>query len=190
MRHALSSNTQQLTTDKQCFCPPCSRRFVDSGFAADLVQLLQHKELTSEAAAACAGALRSFTTADDERPPASKAFVHARVLAKNSKALQALLQALNSTASNSSSGSKTAIALLDAVRQVRDAGWFLRWGRGGNKQGFLQNLVRGREICKGSRGKAQVGTSSSGSKTAIALLEAIRGDERHWVIPKMGWECK
>jgi hypothetical protein len=91
---------------------------VDSGFAGELVQLLHHEGLTPEAAAACAGALRSFTTADDERPPASKAFVHARVLAKNSKALQALLQALNRTAS-SSSNNKAAIGLLDAVRQVR-----------------------------------------------------------------------
>ena len=37
-----------------------------------------------------------------------------------------------------SSSSKTAMALLDAVRQVRDTGWPLGRGGGGNKHGFLQ----------------------------------------------------
>jgi hypothetical protein len=60
---------------------------MEIGFAADVCDLLRRPDVQLPAAAAAAGALRSFTTADDERPPASKAFAHARMLAKNQQAL-------------------------------------------------------------------------------------------------------
>ncbi|KAF8072541.1 ARMC6 [Scenedesmus sp. PABB004] len=85
-------------------------RFVDMGVAADLLSLLSllaapgaadpaaglaAAPAAAAAAGAAAGALRAFATADDERPPASKAFMHARLLAgKPNHALRVLLPAL------------------------------------------------------------------------------------------------
>jgi hypothetical protein len=60
---------------------------VDRGIVAQLTAALSAggEALSPAAAAAICGVIRSVTTADDPRPPASKAFMHARLLAKNDK---------------------------------------------------------------------------------------------------------
>ncbi|KAG2492015.1 hypothetical protein HYH03_009744 [Edaphochlamys debaryana] len=69
-------------------------RLVDSGTVAALLQLLQAPDAPLDLISASCGVLRSVTTADDERPPSSKAFVHARLLSKHHAAIRVLLQVL------------------------------------------------------------------------------------------------
>lgn len=100
------------------------------GVAADLLQLLQllpdslQNTATAPtavaAAGAAAGALRAFTTADDDRPPASKAFMHARLLAgQPHNALQVLLPVLQHMQQGPNRRVGPLMAVLAAVRQVR-----------------------------------------------------------------------
>lgn len=138
---ALAEAAAWQDEDTKCRC-------MDIGLAADLVQLLAHIGDSSDgtaavaaangqpepkqqqqqqaaivAAGAAAGALRAFTTADDERPPASKAFMHARLLAgQPSHALQALLPMLRQLAAGPERQQGPLIAVLGAVRQVRRGG--------------------------------------------------------------------
>ncbi|KAF6264410.1 armadillo-type protein [Scenedesmus sp. NREL 46B-D3] len=107
-------------------------RFIDMGVAADLLQLLQLLAATpggvasapqaaaaAAAAGAAAGALRAFTTADDDRPPASKAFMHARLLAgKPNNALQVLLPVLQQLQQGPSRHIGPLVAVLAAIRQI------------------------------------------------------------------------
>lgn len=111
---------------------------MDLGLSADLLDLLRalaaDGRLDAAAPAACAaaagaaaGALRSFTTADDERPPASKAFAHARQLAgKQHAALDVLLAVLRQlphpTGDRPPLGA--VVAVMAAVRQVRCCHFF------------------------------------------------------------------
>jgi hypothetical protein len=100
------------------------------GLAADLLQLLQlladtpgglaSSPQAAAAAGAAAGALRAFTTADDDRPPASKAFMHARLLAgKPNNALQVLLPVLQQLQQGPDRQVGPLVAVLAAIRQVR-----------------------------------------------------------------------
>eukprot|EP00198_Chlamydomonas_reinhardtii_P003087 XP_001692423.1 predicted protein [Chlamydomonas reinhardtii] len=66
-------------------------KLVEGGVAATLLELLQQPEAPLELIGAACGVVRSVTTADDERPPSSKAFMHARVLAKSHAAIRVLL---------------------------------------------------------------------------------------------------
>ncbi len=66
-------------------------------------------------APACA-VLRSVTTADDERPPSSKAFVHARLLCKHHAAIRVLLGVLRRV--RAAEEPATACVVLSTVRQV------------------------------------------------------------------------
>jgi hypothetical protein len=99
------------------------------GVAADLLQLLQLLAATpgglasspkaAAAAGAAAGALRAFTTADDDRPPASKAFMHARLLAgKPNNALQVLLPVLQQLQQGPDRQIGPLVSVLAAIRQV------------------------------------------------------------------------
>lgn len=107
------------------------RSFVDCGLAADLLQLLQllgsNGDLAAspQAAAAArgaAGTLRALATADDERPPASKAFTHARLLAgPPNNALSVLLPVLQQLQQGAAPSVAPLVALLGAMRQVRCA---------------------------------------------------------------------
>lgn len=112
------------------------------GVAADLLQLLQLLANTpnglaaapqaAAAAGAAAGALRAFTTADDDRPPASKAFMHARLLAgKPHNALQVLLPVLQQLQQGPERPVGPLMSVLAAVRQVR----------GGNRAQTLGNTA-------------------------------------------------
>ena len=60
--------------------------------------------------------VRSVTTADDERPPSSKAFMHARVLAKSHAAIRVLLAVLRRVPA--ATHPATAVRVLGTVRQV------------------------------------------------------------------------
>lgn len=75
--------------------------------------------LSPAAAAAICGVIRSVTTADDPRPPASKAFMHARLLAKNEQVHLVLLGALRGPLGGNAAA---AGPLLVALRQVRGVG--------------------------------------------------------------------
>lgn len=114
---------------------------MQDGFAAAALSLLQHIGATSavqhstpavataatSAGAAAAGALRAFTTADDARPPASKAFSHARQLAgKPHNALAVLLPVLQQLQDVKGGGLPVGplMAVMSAVRQVR-SGWYV-----------------------------------------------------------------
>lgn len=57
-----------------------------------------------------------MTTADDERPPSSKAFMHARVLAKSHAAIRVLLAVLRRVPA--ATHPATAVRVLGTVRQV------------------------------------------------------------------------
>lgn len=106
---------------------------MQDGFAPAALVFLQHVGSTkavqhntpavataaSAAAASAAGALRAFTTADDERPPASKAFLHARQLAGNPhNALQVLLPVLQQLQAVKPLPVGPLTAVMAAVRQV------------------------------------------------------------------------
>ena len=105
---------------------------MDIGVAADLLNLLQLLTNTlkqnpvdstaATAAGAAAGALRAFTTADDDRPPASKAFMHARLLAgQPHNALQVLLPVLQQLQQQQGPERRLGplMQVVAAVRQVR-----------------------------------------------------------------------
>lgn len=106
---------------------------MQDGFAPAALAFLQHVGSTkavqhdtpavataaAAAAASAAGALRAFTTADDERPPASKAFLHARQLAGNPhNALQVLLPVLQQLQAVKPLPVGPLTAVMAAVRQV------------------------------------------------------------------------
>jgi hypothetical protein len=108
--------------------------FMQDGVAAAVLALLAHNGTTTAvqhsdaavastaaaAAAAAAGVLRALTTADDERPLASKAFLHARQLAGNPhNALSALLPVLQQLQSCEPLPAGHLTAVMAAVRQVR-----------------------------------------------------------------------
>jgi len=101
------------------------------GLATDLLGLLQlladshiqnallQTPQGAAAAGAAAGALRAFATADDERPPASKAFLHSRLLAgQPNNALQVLLSVMKQLQQLQPRPLGPLIAVLGAVRQV------------------------------------------------------------------------
>lgn len=103
---------------------------MDMGVASDLLKLLQllsssiklsnSSSAAVSAAASAAGALRAFTTADDDRPPASKAFMHARLLAgQPHNALQVLLPVLQQLQQGIERRVGPLIAVVAAIRQVR-----------------------------------------------------------------------
>eukprot|EP00775_Hariotina_reticulata_P012080 gene12080-12220_t len=105
-------------------------KFMDMGLAAGLLELLQllvdsHGQPLSQmpqaaaAAGAAAGALRAFATADDDRPPASKAFLHSRLLAgKPNNALQVLLLVLKQLQQQQPRPLGPLISVLGAIRQI------------------------------------------------------------------------
>ncbi|KAK9808657.1 hypothetical protein WJX72_001431 [[Myrmecia] bisecta] len=68
-------------------------RCIDAGLADRLVAAVKEGSASAAAIQAICAAIRSFTTADDERPAASRAFQNARTLAKGGAAL-ALLEVL------------------------------------------------------------------------------------------------
>jgi hypothetical protein len=107
---------------------------MQDGWAAAALTLLQHIGSThavqseppalagaaASAAAYACGTLRACTTADDERPPASKAFLHARLLAgPPHNALGVLLPVLVQLASCTPLPAGPLAAVMAAVRQVR-----------------------------------------------------------------------
>jgi hypothetical protein len=111
---------------------PCS--LMQDGFASAALALLQHIGITkaaqhntpavataaAAAAASAAGSLRACTTADDERPPASKAFLHARQLAGTPhNALQVLLPVLQQLQACKPLPVGPLTSVMAAVRQVR-----------------------------------------------------------------------
>lgn len=107
---------------------------MQNGFTPEALSLLQHISSTqtilhgtpplaasaAAAAAAVAAALRAFSTADDERPPASKAFTHARQLAgKPNDALLVLLPILQQLQGMQGELPVAPVAaVVSAVRQV------------------------------------------------------------------------
>jgi len=152
---------------------------MQNGFAPAALTLLQHittsNTLTPDspaavaaaaatAAAAAAGALRAFTTADDERPPASKAFLHARLLAgKPHHALTVLLPVLRQLQGQQQLAVGPLTAVVGAIRQVGLYG-VAPGGRGGGQ------WVVG-EGCAG-RGKAGAYTLCWGSKLHVGMSDA------------------
>lgn len=84
------------------------------GFGSDLLDVIANPATPNCVTAASCGALRSFTTADDERPPASKAFTHARMLAKHNSGMRVILAALKRAGGDT----ETAVSVLAAVKQV------------------------------------------------------------------------
>ena len=100
---------------------PGPTRFVQIGFASELLRLLERDATSPAAAAAAAGALRAFTNADDERSTGSKCFAHARALAKNDAAVDALLAALRRAGA---SEPEAAVAVMAALKQARGP-WFI-----------------------------------------------------------------
>ncbi|KAG2442170.1 hypothetical protein HYH02_009658 [Chlamydomonas schloesseri] len=91
-------------------------KLVEGGVAATLLELLQQPEAPLELIGAACGVVRSVTTADDERPPASKAFMHARVLAKSHAAIRVLLAVLRRVPA--ATHPATVVRVLGTVRQV------------------------------------------------------------------------
>ncbi|EFJ47195.1 hypothetical protein VOLCADRAFT_105247 [Volvox carteri f. nagariensis] len=91
-------------------------RLVDSGTVATLLEQMQEPNAPLDFLGAACGVVRSVTTADDERPPASKAFMHARLLAKNHAAIRVLLGVLRRVPAAEEPG--TACRVLGTVRQV------------------------------------------------------------------------
>ncbi|GIL83032.1 hypothetical protein Vretimale_8546 [Volvox reticuliferus] len=91
-------------------------RLVDSGTVATLLEQLQAPDAPLDFVGAACGVVRSVTTADDERPPASKAFMHARVLAKSHAAIRVLLGVLRRVPAAQEPA--TACRVLGTVRQV------------------------------------------------------------------------
>ncbi|MEW5303712.1 MAG: hypothetical protein WDW36_006378 [Sanguina aurantia] len=73
-------------------------RFVEIGFAVALLELLKSESLHADAVSSACGCIRSYTTADDDRPPSSKAFAHARALCKHHAAMKVLLGVLKRVA--------------------------------------------------------------------------------------------
>uniref|UniRef100_A0A7S3VJY0 Armadillo repeat-containing protein 8 n=1 Tax=Dunaliella tertiolecta TaxID=3047 RepID=A0A7S3VJY0_DUNTE len=67
-----------------------------AGYGLGLAELLQQdpRQLTEDLVASASGVLRAVCTADDDRPPTSKAFQHARLLAHENQALKTLLSLL------------------------------------------------------------------------------------------------
>ncbi|GLI67218.1 hypothetical protein VaNZ11_011142 [Volvox africanus] len=91
-------------------------RLVDSGTVATLLEQLQAPDAPLDFVGAACGVVRSVTTADDERPPASKAFMHARILAKSHAAIRVLLAVLRRVPAAQEPA--TACRVLGTVRQV------------------------------------------------------------------------
>ncbi|KAI8467114.1 MAG: hypothetical protein J3K34DRAFT_524021 [Monoraphidium minutum] len=90
-------------------------RFVEIGFASDLLRMLEHPAASPVACAAAAGALRAFVNADDERSTGSKCFAHARGLAKSAGAVGALLAALRRLGGAEAGA---AAAVMAALKQI------------------------------------------------------------------------
>ncbi|KAG2434650.1 hypothetical protein HXX76_007544 [Chlamydomonas incerta] len=91
-------------------------KLVEGGVAATLLELLQQPEAPLELIGAACGVVRSVTTADDERPPSSKAFMHARILAKSHSAIRVLLAVLRRVPA--ATHPATVVRVLGTVRQV------------------------------------------------------------------------
>jgi hypothetical protein len=89
------------------------------GFAEQLLQRLGQEALPLDFMLPACSCIRAFTSADDERPTASKAFLHARLLAKTHGALKVLLAALRRVGAERP---EICAALLATVQKVRGAG--------------------------------------------------------------------
>ncbi|KXZ54662.1 hypothetical protein GPECTOR_4g728 [Gonium pectorale] len=92
-------------------------RLVDSGVAVTLLSLLSDPSSPPPLLGAACGVLRAVTTADDERPPSSRAFVHARLLAGSQHgAIRVLLGVLRRLPAEQEPA--TVCKLLGTVRQI------------------------------------------------------------------------
>jgi hypothetical protein len=96
-------------------CPPPPRRFMDLGFGELVLQRLADAQLPSDFIPPACSCLRSFTSADDERPIACRAFLHARLLAKQHNALKVLLAVLRRVGGEQP---QLCAALLATVKQI------------------------------------------------------------------------
>jgi hypothetical protein len=89
-------------------------RFMDAGLGSTALDLLQHPSTSGRVVLAVCKALRSVTTADDERRPSSKAFPNARLLGQNKS--MAVFMAL--LAKFADEDAEVAAAVLLTLRQL------------------------------------------------------------------------
>lgn len=178
-------------------------RFVDMGLAADLLQLLQLLAATpaglaaapqaAAAAGAAAGALRAFATADDDRPPASKAFMHARLLAgKPNHALTVLLPVLQQLQQGPDRQVGPLVSVLAAIRQIAANDEICKSFAEAGGVASLQTLLAAAtlegppELLRGSAAALRQLANSDAVKAQLAeagalgtLMRAVRGYGSH-----------
>ncbi|GLC34380.1 hypothetical protein PLESTB_000734900 [Pleodorina starrii] len=160
-------------------------RLVDSGLVATLLEQLQAPEAPLEYVGAACGVVRSVTTADDERPPASKAFMHARVLAKSHAAIRVLLSVLRRVPAATEPA--TACRVLATVRQVAANEEICReFTDDGGVMACLQVLkecAAQRDVCRACLGALRQLAHSDTVKRLLAeagaVGEAVRCVELH-----------
>jgi armadillo repeat-containing protein 6 len=75
-------------------CEEAMCRLMESEYPQRALDSAQDPALTTEAAAALLTSLQALITNDDHRPPASKAFVHARLLAVDKGAVPVFMHVL------------------------------------------------------------------------------------------------
>ncbi|WIA28447.1 hypothetical protein OEZ86_010991 [Tetradesmus obliquus] len=178
-------------------------RFVDMGLAADLLQLLQLLAATpaglaaapqaAAAAGAAAGALRAFATADDDRPPAAKAFMHARLLAgKPNHALTVLLPVLQQLQQGPDRQVGPLVSVLAAIRQIAANDEICKSFAEAGGVASLQTLLAAAtlegppELLRGSAAALRQLANSDAVKAQLAeagalgtLMRAVRGYGSH-----------
>ena len=96
-RHAASDvvcAAADLCTAAATGCEETKAKLMEAHFPAEALRILQAGEVDVPAQAALCTALKSLITNDDERPPASQAFMHARVLALDKDAVPVFLAVL------------------------------------------------------------------------------------------------
>lgn len=141
-------------------------RLVFIGFATTTLDLLKEPQATEPVIMAACGCLRAFTTADDERPPASKAFSHARMLAKQEGGIQVLFEVLQRLGPDSPEACAAVLAAvkslacneevcksfndvggvtgcLDIVRAARDHSGVVRYGMSSLRQLANSDPIKG-----------------------------------------------
>ncbi|PNH00195.1 Armadillo repeat-containing protein 6, partial [Tetrabaena socialis] len=160
-------------------------RLVEGGAVATILQLLAHPEAPLDLIGPACGVVRSVTTADDERPPSSKAFMHARVLAKSHAAIRVLLGVLRRVPV--AEQPDTAVRVLNTVRTVAANEEICRefTDDGGVRAclAVLRECGAHREVCRACLGALRQLAHSDTVKRLLAgsgaIEEAMRAIELH-----------
>lgn len=107
-----------LDTPENALCTRSlsSCRLMDMGFVGLLLDKLKVPDVALEFVAPACGTVRSVVTADDDRPPASKAFMHARLLAKTHSAIRVLLSLVKRV--SAAQQTEVLAAVLSGVRML------------------------------------------------------------------------